>query len=331
MRRRFQAYGLSLWRTAWAAVPILALAASGLALAADAVPGISGMAPLDKKHFGVKGKAVYLIAHDIKTKPKNKDRSRFSVLTVRKKTQDGAFEIEDVTLTGLDAEDKPNDLEALCALPDRKNAFLAAESGYVGDRFGRVFWIDLKRADNGWTAAVRNVLALPKDVKAVEGMGCLPLDDTSLLLVFGERGGGGSVPIGRLRWGVVETDKDGGFESDGKTFKSDRMRELLVWPVGQRAGKTGATRDISDLYFDAAGQLWGAAAIDRGNLGPFRSVVYLIGRFRNDAVEILSGAPKIYARVDGVKVEALTAGPDAARFAIGADGEDFGGLWRPLR
>ena len=332
MRSEWNDVGFALWRWLRVAAPILLFAAGGTALAADAIPDIGGMAPLDKKHFDVKGKAVYLIASDIKTKPKNDDENRLHVLTVRKKSKgDGALRVEGVELEGLAAAEKPNDLEALCALPGRQGSFLAAESGYFDGRFGRVFWIDLKRVEDDWIASVRNVLALPKDVSHVEGMACLPRDETSLLLVFGERGGGGSVPIGRLRWGVVEIDKDGGFARDGETFKAERLRELLVWPVGQRVGKANATRDISDLYFDEAGQLWGAGAIDRGNRGPFRSVVYLIGRFRNDGVEFLSGGPKIYARIDGIKVEALSAGPDAARFGIGADGEDFGGLWRPLR
>ncbi|MDP8257091.1 MAG: hypothetical protein P9M14_15195 [Candidatus Alcyoniella australis] len=287
------------------------------ALAADkplrpCFPGISGMAILDEHSL--------LVVYDTKNKPKNADKPRVAALTIDRK---GRPELRDVRLTWPASAALPNDLESICPVPGRTDEFLAAESGFYQGRYGRVFHLLIQRANTRWTGAVLAVYRLPADTDNVEGLVCLRFDDQRKLLLLGERGGSDANPNGKLRLCSIGTDnalqviQEQALSVDD-TLWSDPLRN----------------RDIAELYLDPEGRLWGAAAQDQGDGGPFRSVIYLAGKVETQAENPLQlrPAPLVVYRIDGFKVEALCAPliPGSA-LSAGTDDEDYGGTWRPLQ
>ena len=79
-------------------------------------------------------------------------------------------------------------------------------------------------------------------------------------------------------------------------------------------------------------RLWGSAAVDPGDDGPFRSVVYLIGHVdanQNPPIKLYNS--DTYWVIDGFKVEGVAAREDdRLPLSIGTEDENFGGVWRPL-
>jgi hypothetical protein len=89
---------------------------------------------------------------------------------------------------------------------------------------------------------------------------------------------------------------------------------------------------------DSKGHIYAASTLDPEGTsadpdnGPFRSIVYRIGRVGADGLK-LQAKPKVLAVLDGLKVEGLTIREqeDGEReIFIGTDDENYGGILRLL-
>jgi hypothetical protein len=269
---------------------------------------ISGMARLTEQSF--------LLVHDTKA---DDSRPHLGVLTV---TGEDPPAYQPVRVRWPAGQDRANDLESICALPDAPREFLAAESGYQDNRFGRIFHFSLQPRGRGWEARVRGVVPLPRDTDNIEGLAVLPRATDQYILLLGERGGSEARPRGLLRWGVID------LRSYSLTLNGERRFAAPEESSG------GAFRDISDLYIDPATRiLWISATRDPGDAGPFGSSIWPAGQVQADVNQPVSlyPQPERAWKLDGLKVEALAgpAQPDS-RISIGTDDESYGGVWRPL-
>lgn len=208
------------------------------------------------------------------------------------------------------------DVESLCRVPGAGDTFYAAESGSCGPDFRRVFEVALHRDGLRWRATVTLAFMLPPDVENVEGIACRLRADGARLFLFAERGGSERTPRATLRWGVVGTS------GQAPDFGGP---DELVPPAPADA----SWRGVSDLLLDDDGSLLAAASDDGGNAGPFRSIVWRIGRASDGGVE-LEPAQALLHTIDGFKVEAV-ARTAAGALCIGTDDERLGGTWRELK
>lgn len=303
-------------RRAWLLLALCLSLSAGCAVqrstvaVAPAVAGYSGMTRLDPE--------TYLVAHDVKS-----IGPRLGLLRVVGKGPPQYRPLDSADWPA--ADNRAADLEALCALPD--GGLLAVESGSAAGREGRIFYFEL----SGDNVRLRRTLPLPTGGAGpnnFEGLACAPRRDGKALLLLGERGGSTPYPQGLLYWGVF-----------------DPATVTLSWSPSGRVGaavnppglwlNARERRAIADLYLDGQGQLWAVATEDSGDDGPFRSIIYRAATVRpdNDPPVLINPAPRAAWIVDGLKVEAL-AGPAAAIagsvLSVGADDENYGGVWRPL-
>jgi hypothetical protein len=280
---------------------------------AEDFPSTSGIADL--------GGGRYLLVDDTKDKPELAQHPRLRVATLTP----GGTTIEAVQEDWGDGA-KPNDLESIAAIPGQPGSFLIAESNYVGSKYGRMFYVRVANEGSAWTSHVFGTAQLPGWLHGdVEGIALGARADGGLILLISERGGSGPYSPAWLWWGNFDL-------STGELTRPEEAiyGMQLSWP-----GKTSNpwSRACTDLYVDQGGYLWASGAQDNGDNGPFRSVVYRIGRF--DATQPY---PIMYEmdndmvwRIDGLKVEAL--GPavvEGSILTVFTDDEYFGGLWRPL-
>lgn len=273
--------------------------------------GISGMAPL--------GDGAYLVVHDAKT---FEDGPRLSRLTV------GPSGVAYRPLAVADwrhADGRASDLEGACALGGGE--FLVVESGTFEGRFGRLFHLRVG-ADAAEVLAVDRVPVAVDTTPAtvgdnVEGLACVR-DGDDLLVLFGERGGSAAYPTGLVRWS-----------------RFDPVTGTLDWTDAGRAGVPVSApgdlvargfRSITGLHVAPDGALWAAASRDPGDLGPYDSVVWRVGRVAPGApvpIAVEGGGPA--CGVAGFKVEAVSAPALRGTLSLGTEDEAFGGAWRPLR
>lgn len=222
-----------------------------------------------------------------------------------------------------------SDLESACKLPGTENEYLVAESGYWKGRNGRIF--HLMESEN--TLSVKAVYSLPlyisndegTDGDNFEGMLCV-LNENTTWVIMGERGGTKRYPQGVLRPGKLD-----------KTMKSitwlSQDTAIRITPQGVWSGKQ-SFRSISDLHQDEQGTIWASATEDKGDLGPFNSLIYAAGKLKFGPKGIsLWPVAKQQWQISGLKIESLshpaTLTP-AAVMSIGSEDEDLGGVWRPL-
>lgn len=276
------------------------------------------------------GGDTFLVVSD--RKYPNDPGPRLTVLAVQ---QEGVS-CDLLPLTGLGGADEPSDLEAACAVAGRDEEYLLAESGYYEGRFGRVMHVRIAQRGGQWTATVLGTLvpfgkptprySTPGEDQ-VEGMACLRTGDGKLVLVLARRGGA-SKPAA-LVWGTLENL--GG-------------RRPLFVQSGEAALTSGPAplgdRGAADLYLKAAGpnkwRVWAVAAIDAGNHGPFRSLIYDAGKLvwgKSLRLHFKREPVKALWSLEGLKVEALADPPSVASesvVSVGTDDELYGGIWRPL-
>jgi hypothetical protein len=167
---------------------------------------------------------------------------------------------------------------------------------------------------------ILDVVDWPVAVKNVEGAAVARIGE-QLIFLFAERAEG--QPSTQLRWASL-TLRPLAFSSFQEvTFTSPD-------PTGPHA------RPVSAIEIDESGRIYVASAVDPGNdNGPFRSVIWRIGRMEADGSGrprvILDDRPQRLASLDGLKVEGLAlrkkAGGDPDIF-FGTDDENYGGLLR---
>ena len=270
------------------------------------------------------------------------DSVRFLVVVDRKDFQQGlrlaSLRIEGATpdLTELSVSTwggtppLPSDLEGVCGIPQRTNEFFATESGSWEGRAGRLYRIQVAQT----SAVVSDIEQLPvwadntPDITGdqLEGLECAQLTASTVLLIFGERGGSAAHPSALLRWATY-----------------DLPTSTLTWTADGRTGKPvpgllpQGGRNITGLYLDSNNDLWASGAVDPDqDFGPFWSLVYKVAVVdvdSNDPIQVIA-APAITHCVDGFKIEGLAAAPTTvagAQLSFAGEDESFGGIFRALR
>lgn len=304
---------------------------------ATGTPGYSGMALIDDNS--------YIVIHDTKIRPgEDHEPPRISLLVTdcRGMYRERAIRVN----WESDLKRKPNDLEGICAIPGREHEFLAVESGGYRDGEGKIHIIGhifhlrfTKNLEGDWCGTIQQVIKMPDELNGVEGIACVRIDDESWFVILGECGSrtsqGGDVITkpARLHWDILEL---GPPDNIPKEFISRGFVEFISPDLASCCISVDM-RSCSDMYIDAKNQLWISAALDPGDTGPFRSVIYKAGR-------IEPGEPKQPIRIDrhqkearfidGLKVEALAAAPaflsEKAILSFATDDENYHGIWRPL-
>jgi hypothetical protein len=282
-------------------VGLLALfAANARVTAADWTqvrPGIlyavSGMALLQQQG----DRTEFLVVHDNKWI----DEPRLGVVTA----VDGKVTYR--ALAWPKGANYPVDLESISAVPEQTGQFLALTSG------GRLFWLGVA---NG-KVVVRATFMLPELPREanLEGFSAQRLGDR-LVAVWGHRGAG--VQPGILFWGLLDLEN--------KQITAVSKTNLTV-PFPSPSDRN--TRHISDLKLDVDGVVWGAAANDPGDDGPFVSAIYTLGVLRVLQPQTLQFEPdthltRLWTFQKKVEALELVPGPQGA-IAFGTDDENNGG------
>lgn len=282
--------------------------------------GIGGMAWLDDRR---QDEGRLLVVHDTKV---GSGGPRIGVLRVRK---NGPPTYRQAVVDWSAAGGESNDLEAIVPLPGRRNEFLALESGYYREQYGRLIRLRAQGDSDGvFRVATISAWKLPTDTVSLEGLACVERGDGKYLVIVGERGGDVSAEktSGKLRWTDIDIDRPGRL-----TF-GEKNEMPVRFPTSGWANPK-SVRGCADLHLDAAGDLWCVAAEDPGDAGPFRSVIFRLATVDAKRDTPVRAVEKCVAHwtFDGAKIEALAAPLSGVGvMSIATDDENYGALWRPL-
>lgn len=273
-------------------------------------PGIiaSGMARLDDRRF--------LVVNDTQA---DQSGPRLGLIDL---DRGGSPRYSELSVNWDEFGGPAHELESVCAIPGRENEFLAAESRYVGERFGRIFHIIIVRDERGTEVArIEQVLQLPQLYDRIEGMVIGHAANGELIVLFGERGSA-DLPA-RISWGRLD------FVAG--TIRYQFMDELHVRTPGLSVAS--GPLDCTDLFIDDRNRLWVVATFETGGNGPFQSVIYRFGTF--DARQrrpVISLDPiRVAWTLEGFRVKAIDGAPDDSEsLCFISDDGHLGGVWRPL-
>ena len=274
---------------------------------ASTLPDLSGLAWVEDD--------LFIGVHDAKRNPEKYYWPRISLVRLPKSG------IEGVTWQSLDLkfpgpEGPSSDLESASPIPGGKG-FLFAESGQAGEGARRIFFAVYR---NG-TLNIESQVAWPVPVENVEATEVCQVG-RQLVFLYAERAEG--LPTTKIRWATLSLNP----------LELGPFKEVTyegVDPVGKGA------RPIVALAVDTDGLIYSASDYDPGNDdGPFRSVVWQIGRMTadedgNPRVEL--GVGKRLATLDGLKVESIAvreSGEGTRQVYVGTDDEHYGGIIRLL-
>ncbi|XOV80616.1 MAG: hypothetical protein ACFHVJ_06630 [Aestuariibacter sp.] len=296
---------------------VFCLLLNSIVFARDTNIGFSGMAQMDANR--------YLVVMDKKSHHTGARLGIFS-LHAQKKPSFTSLTVNE----WKHPDGQASDLESVCKLPNSINQYLVSESGYWKGRNGRIFHITVENV----SVTVNTVYMLPlyqsNDEEMTgdnfEGLLCVA-HRNDIWVILGERGGSSLYPSGKLRPGKLLS------ANDIIKWYAPEQFAIDVTPQGSWTNKKGY-RSISDLYLDDNGMVWASATEDKGDLGPFNSLIWSIGylQIADENVAIKPAQQKSW-QITGLKVEAL-AGPAALApesiMSMGSEDEDLGGVWRPL-
>lgn len=203
-------------------------------------------------------------------------------------------------------DDVGTDFEAISAVPDVENNFMAFTSA------GRVFHIQLDLNDNSVKVLKSfDVPQIPQN-SDFEGFVLQKVNDV-LLAIWADRGL--DAKPAQLFWSRFDLQNHSFSQVDSAFLK-------VPYP-------TGNTRHISDIKVDESGAIFISSASDPGNDGPFASAVYFAGTFNlcnpQKIAFVQSPALTRLFRFDYHKVEAIEFVPGAnGGMAFGTDDENLG-------
>jgi hypothetical protein len=300
------------------------------ALAALVLTGCAGTAPseakspaplLDLSGLAWLGGDRFLAVHDAKT-PKEDDLPRVSILTLPA-SLDGVGRID---ATPSFPEASSSDLEAVARIPGT-NTLLLAESGDDAGPFDRIFLAEFR----GDAVKILGTVRWRDftDYYNVEALAVAAGVGGDWILLWAERDSGKDRT--RLRWAEL------GLEP----FRIERpvgsVPFVLPASVRDTTGGPLFNRAVVALDVDSEGWIYAASTLDPEGTaadpdnGPFRSVVYRIGRIAGGKPH-LQAQPQVLAVLDGLKVESLAVREaDGRRLVfVGTDYENYGGILRPL-
>ncbi len=256
---------------------------------------------------------LFIGVHDAKNNAEKENWPRISLIRLPQSELDGVI-WEPVDLSFPGPGGKSSDMESSCSIPGGTD-FLFVESGQEGASYRRIFhagFIDeeLKILEySDWPVDVFNV-----EATEVSQVG------QQLVFLFAERAEDSTYT--KIRWCDLSLDPLSFGQFSEVVFES-------VDPAGPD------TRPIVAMDIDSEGFIYIASAYDSGNdNGPFRSVIWMIGRLTgngqgNPTVEL--GVASRIADLDGLKVESLAirepVGSDKELY-FGTDDEHYGGILR---
>ena len=271
-----------------------------------ALPDISGMAWMGGDRF--------LAVHDRK-QGGDSDRPHISLL--RPAAVRGRWERQALPVRWPGPQGPGHDLESVARIPDRQELLLV-ESGDDGGDLRRIFHARLG------TQGLELVGSLPwpHRVLNVEGSAVARVDDR-LIFLYAERAHGRSTT--RIRWADLQLEP----------LRLGSFREVPFTSPGPEGPHR---RPITALEVDRDGQVYVASAIDPGSDdGPFRSMVWRIGRIRvsspNGPQLVLDPTPTRLVHLKRSKVEALAIRETEVgtpELVVGVDNETSGGKIRQL-
>jgi hypothetical protein len=265
---------------------------------------------LDLSGLAWLGGDQFVGVHDAKN-PDELDRPRVSILTLASDSEGTLFRTVD--LDWPEPLGSSSDLESVAAIPGTSD-LLFAESGDDPD-FDRIFLVTW----DGESMAVVNYTSWPINVSNVEAIAVAGVG-SGHVFVFGERAEG--MASTQIQWAAFDPESltFGSFSS--VTFDNpdpDRVNRPLV-----------------GMDIDSHGNVYIVSAFDPDvDNGPFRSSVYLAGRFveeGNGPQLILDEEPAVVGHVDGFKTESVTVREidGAVEIFIGTDDENLGNVLRLL-
>jgi hypothetical protein len=274
---------------------------------APSLPDLSGLAWVEDD--------LFIGVHDAKPSAGEPELPRISLVRLPRSKREGVT-WEPLALSVPGAGGPISDLESASRLPGGQG-FLLAESGQGGTKARRIFLAVYRNgrltldAQAPWPVPVENV-----EATEVVQVG------QQLLFLYAERANDRGETL--LRWAPMSLNP----------LQFGAFREVVyrgVDPVGDGA------RAIVALAADADGVLYSASSYDSGNDGgPFRSVVWRIGRIGTDAdgqPQVDLSTPMRLATLDGLKVESIAvreSSEDGRQLYIGTDDEHYGGILRLL-
>jgi len=202
----------------------------------------------------------------------------------------------------------PVDLEAICPLPETPGSFLALTSA------GRLLHLRYhgRRAAEALEVLHESILPGLEQHPNLEGVAVQTLGDKTVAL-WAERGDGHKPAT--LYWGIYDAVAD-------TVTPQGKAQVAVPYPSGRN------TRHITDLRLDGGGVVWGAAASDPGDQGPFESAVYALGSLHLEGDRIVFQPNHAPTRLWTArrKIEAIEFVPGAAgRVYFGSDDESAGG------
>jgi len=269
----------------------------------------------------------YLVVYDLKT---YSNGIRLGLI----KVYEDSVSVVPIAVDNWDAEGIASDLESICSIPGKPNEFLIAEAGNWQGKLGRIFHIKLNVEKQ--KAIMLGSVKYPQlhrndfDIEGdqYEGMLCLPYNESSRIVLLGERGGTQSNPNGLVRWGILNLNSRT-FNMSGEGLKGIPVNVPGDWIDNE------SKRNITDMHIDSEGRIWATASHDQADKGPFYSVIYQLGRTNLTNKEkpfIIFENIVTTQAVGGFKIEALS-GPCKginSTHSIGTEDEMFGGVWRPV-
>ncbi len=299
-----------------AAGPQTAPAAEAFSTERFFLPGISGMALVDER--------TYLFVHDCR----NGEEARAGLWRLdRRPPLYQPVPILDEEL----ADGRLADLESIAAVPGRPREFLLLESGAAGKQQQRrvLAHVELTAAEPhelkllGW----ENIWASTSELSNCESLVCWRHEDQLMILIADRSAAAPERKHCRAVCGRVELKDDGGLHFETSVAKLANALTSIESPAPPAKSWRGCT----DLYLDEHMELWGVSAEDRGDAGPFRSIIFRVGVLKPATGQILSEGPRAVYECAGLKVEALGKGSiGGAEMCYGTDDERYGGVWRPL-
>ena len=302
----------------------------------EVIPSISGMSKIDS--------SSYLIVHDFKF-PKDK-KERFAILSVLKMDNSNkdksVLNYESLNIDNWPKNEvQPSDLESLCKVPDSKNLFIAAESGYYNKKFGRFFIIQVNKENNIWISkyikTIRPLKHIPgynnqsttSPTDQIEAINCLKGNNNKQYLILVSRGGiiDNKQIHSNIIIGELNLKNNIAFKYLSKTRLTKTNGPL----------KDRESSDIIVLKENSNWKLISSATLDLSNYGPFRTIIYQPGTLsinkKNELIYNALQSNKILWSLDGIKVESLSESPDfitQSKICVGSDDEYYQAVWRPL-
>jgi len=255
---------------------------------------------------------LFIGVHDAKNNTEKENWPRISLIRLPQSELDGViWETVDLNFPGPGGQS--SDMESSCSIPGGTD-FLFVESGQEGASYRRIFhagFMDekLKIVEySDWPVDIFNV-----EATEVSQVG------QQLVFLFAERAEDSTYT--KIRWCNLSLNP----------MSFGEFSEVIFVP----SDPTGPdTRPIVAMDIDSEGFIYIVSAYDSGNdNGPFRSVIWMIGRLTEDGqgnptVEL--GVAARIANLDGLKVESLAIrelGSDKEIY-FGTDDEHYGGILR---